>query len=147
MLVLFNRYSTLFFSLLMLAVFLLVSGFSIDSYRRFAQHQASLSVQSVQSTANEISHTISFLQRSVNLFARQEDALLTKLARDPDDLQAYEKLQKKVQLYFPDHYAFTIANAAGTPLLKRSDPLLNKRLSGGSEVFCQPTCRTADLYA
>ncbi len=135
MFLLINRYATLFLSLLMLAVFSLVSWFSFDSYRRFAAHQSSLSDQSVKNTANEISHMISFLRRSVGLFAQQEALLLARLASQPDDRQAYDILRDKVRRYFPDHFAFTIANLAGTPLLKRSDPLLKTKCRRDLKFF------------
>ena len=135
MFLLINRYATLFLSLLMLAVFSLVSWFSFDSYRRFAMHQSSLSEQSVKSTANEISHMISFLQRSVSLFAQQEAVSLAKLTNKPDDLEVYDLLRDKVRRYFPDHFAFTIANTAGAPILKRSDPLIKTRCRQDLKFF------------
>ena len=70
---------------------------------------------------------IAFQRRSIELFAEQEAQLIARLSAAPDDSAAYAMLDDKIQRYFPERFAFTIANAAGRPLLEQSDTLLSAR--------------------
>ncbi|MDA8259883.1 MAG: GGDEF domain-containing protein, partial [Betaproteobacteria bacterium] len=95
-------------------------------YEEFRRNQESLMRSSVSGTAGEIGAYLTELRRSVHLFANSEKALLDKLRSHPEDLALHDQLNKRVRFYFPEAFAFTLADRSGNPLLEDFDGLVGE---------------------
>lgn len=95
-------------------------------YEEFRRNQENLMRRSVSGTAGEIGTYLTELRRSVHLFANSEDELLDKLSSHRDNLALIDQLNKRVRLYFPEAFAFTIAGRNGNPLLDDFDGLVGE---------------------
>ncbi len=79
----------------------------------FQNNHYKIAVQSVKGSATEIRLLISSLQTSLNLMVHGHNNLFEKLAKNPDDTAAHDIISKLMGKYFPDFYAFTIADSEG----------------------------------
>ncbi len=95
-------------------------------YEEFRRNQESLMRSSVSGTAGGIGAYLTELRRSVHLFANSEKALLDKLRSHPEDLALHDQLNKRVRFYFPEAFAFTLADRSGNPLLEDFDGLVGE---------------------
>ena len=97
--------------LLMLAAVLSWSAYK--SRQEFSRYQREIAAQSVNGAANEITLLITGLRTSLRLLRDGHGGLLAELARDPENTEKYERIERLLAGNFPDYYAFTIANADG----------------------------------
>ena len=106
---------TLIGLLLVLVVCLLTaSAFQrIDTFRDY--HKA-LAEHTVSMVANEIIHLIGEKRRLLYLFTSYEHQLIQQLLQDPENPALLDKMQERILSYFPDSFAFTLADANGNPL-------------------------------
>lgn len=95
-------------------------------YKEFQHNQQSLMRNSVSGTAGEIAASLTELRRSVRLFADSEKDLLDKLRSHPEDLALHDQVNKRVRFYFPEAFAFTLADRSGNPLLEDFDGLVGE---------------------
>ncbi|MCB1875817.1 MAG: hypothetical protein KDH88_07580 [Chromatiales bacterium] len=73
------------------------------------------------SVAAETGARVINLERRLRLFAADNEHLLEDLARNPENDSARAKVLRLIADHFPEHYAFTIANQRGVPLLDDFD--------------------------
>jgi len=83
-------------------------------------------MQSVQGASSEITAAVSERQRSVKVFAEQQQQLIQSLIDSPEDEHKFDELQLIIKNRFPDSFAFTIAKNNGEPLLGNYDLLVNE---------------------
>lgn len=93
-------------------------------YEAFRRNQENLMRSSVSGTAGEIGTYLTELRRSVHLFADSEKALLDALRSRPEDLALHDQLNQHLRLYFPEAFAFTLADHGGNPLLEDFEGLV-----------------------
>ncbi|MEE9493137.1 MAG: ATP-binding protein [Gammaproteobacteria bacterium] len=113
-----------FLILAFLTLLLTVWWYSLSSYRAFQQHHQQLAEHSAEGVAHEIELLINEQQRLLNLFIHREDLLLQRLVENPNDYAANTELRSKVDIYFPERFAFTIASKEGVPLLRKGQELI-----------------------
>ncbi len=106
------------YSLLIITAFLAMVGLvlwwnAVNNTQVFRTHQLEIAQRSVNGAANEIALMIGGLETSVQLLMRGHQNLLENLAQDPDNTEAYERIASVLSRYFPDYYAFTIADTGG----------------------------------
>lgn len=74
-----------------------------------------------QTSVSQVADTVSlFIQdknRLVKIFADNEVDLIRRLAKSPDDDDLKQQLAKRIKLYFPNYFTFTIADNHGHPLI------------------------------
>ena len=96
-----------------------------------------LADRSVVSTSREIEFFINERKRFVSLFAEQEKTLLSTLVNEPTNLSVHQTLEKKINTYFPNRFAFMITKTNGKPLLKRGAGLVGKACRTDINLFSQ----------
>jgi hypothetical protein len=115
-----TRFSGVFPILFFLIASTLLAWFSLDTYQRFSRHQINLAKQSTKNAAGNISHNIKVLRREIALFAAQKEKLIKRVAKNPNDEKLFNQLSEQLIAYFPNYYAFTVADTKGVPQLKFS---------------------------
>ncbi|MBL3616886.1 MAG: EAL domain-containing protein [gamma proteobacterium endosymbiont of Lamellibrachia anaximandri] len=113
----------------MLLLALLLAGIVIQRIEANRAHHMDLAANSVKMTANEISRMIGEKRRLLHIFSNYESGLIDAIDADPEDEEAQERLNQRVLSYFPDGFAFTLADRDGSPLYDD--------LSGAVGELCQ----------
>lgn len=83
----------------------------------FEQSQTHIAEAGAKSAANEIELLISEKRRLVRLFADQQADAIAQLSQDPENDDLLYDMETLVDAYFPQHFALTIADPHGEPLL------------------------------
>ena len=94
-----------------------------SSHREY--HQA-VADESSRSTAEQVSRFIVERERLVSLFAQKYIDTLLKVINDPEDDDLRDSLAKQIGDFFPDHFAFTIADKNGIPYFEDFDGLVSE---------------------
>ncbi|MEN8131617.1 MAG: ATP-binding protein [Pseudomonadota bacterium] len=89
----------------------------IEDYHR---HQQQIAAGTVSGVVQELNNLLLGLRRSVSLFADTHQQALSDLINDPKGEQRRVQMERLIQHYFPQSYAFTLSNGEGDDLL---DPL------------------------
>lgn len=89
----------------------------------FQRTQTQLMDGAVQSTTNELSFLIQDLRRRVDVFAEEHQAQVLAIAEE-DSEAAFDSLKQAIKRRFPTSFAFTVADAFGTPLAVDFDGLV-----------------------
>ena len=98
-------------ALLFLAAYLVTSG--LNTYDRLRDHHLQLGQQSARAAAASIATWAAATQRAVDLFAREEKALLVALARAPRDKVLRQSLQASIARQFPQAFGVALADTRG----------------------------------
>ena len=136
---LIDKLTNTFFAVALLAVILITGWYSYSDYSAYIASQKELALHSVESTAREIEVLITNRKNSVKLFAQREQTLLRRLVEQPDDLSAQLLLHSRVDDYFPNRLAVTVANEKGELLLKRGRNLVGKTCRSDIRKFFKKT--------
>ncbi len=82
-------------------------------FEDFERHHRTVARQTVSGLADEVSRSIAGRKRLVQLFAREQRDRLLALIRDPDSPARHQAVSEKLREYFPDYFAFTLADPDG----------------------------------
>lgn len=77
--------------------------------------------ESVTLVADNVSLFIRDKNRLINIFAENEIDLIRQLAKSPSNDTLNQQLGARIKHYFPNYFAFTIANNQGAPMLEDFD--------------------------
>ena len=97
--------------ILVVAAYLTLAG--LQTYDRIRAHRLQLGQQAAHAAAASVATWSAANQRTLALFAREEAALLARLASDPRKQIDWQALQKKAAVYFGSGLILTLANADG----------------------------------
>jgi signal transduction histidine kinase len=89
-----------------------------DSFR---QHHLQLAMTSVTGAAEDLETLYSELQRSMRLFADEQQYLFEAIAADLDDDVLWEQLEQAALKYFPEYFALTLTDVTGNVLVPYID--------------------------
>ena len=106
----------------------------LADYRQY--HQA-IADESVAVVAEDVAHFITERNRLVNLFSHDHVKLILQLANDPENDDIREQLAQRISLFFPDHFAFTIADNTGRPYYEDFDGLISELCANDLKQFAQ----------
>ena len=106
--------------LFFLAAYLVTSGFK--TYDRLRDHHLQLGQQSARAAAASIATWARATQRAVDLFAREERALLAALMRAPRDRALQQRLQAGLARHFPQAFGMALADARGAVVFTNLPP-------------------------
>ena len=98
-------------TLIFFAVLLIWMAWS--RFEDFERHHRTVARQTVSGLADEVSHSITGRKRLVQLFAREQRDRLLALIREPDSPARHQAVSEKLREYFPDYFAFTLADPDG----------------------------------
>ena len=102
----------------LLPVFIVLSLLRIEDFK---ERQHSIAESTTAQVAKMISTSIADRQRLVKLFAEEHIKLISQLADSPNDDEVNQKLANKIKRYFPDYFAFSLADKNGNLLLDDFD--------------------------
>ena len=122
---------------ILILVAALLSWYAHTRIDDFSANQQRVMQANVEATATEVSHSIRNLRRNVSLFAQDRAALISHLAKHPDDIPAYRRLQAAIATHFPKYFAFTVAGSDGAPLLLGMDKLVGKGCQRDIRTFAK----------
>ncbi|WP_455223567.1 sensor histidine kinase [Kaarinaea lacus] len=104
------------------AIFLLwVTQKRIVDYHEYHQF---IAAESTSGITDEVSRFIGERNRLVQVFSDQHLEAIRAVANEPGNELHYQRLARLIKLYFPDHFAFTVANSDGVPLFEDFDGLV-----------------------
>ena len=132
-----NGYSVCFIIATLLLIGVLLYWQTTSQYQQFIQQQKLLAEQSVSGAANEIAAYLDDLKYQVALFAEDEIAIIRQVARDPENMELLDQLNKEVASHFPNHFAVTIANASGVPIIGNFDLQINELCQSDIKKFAR----------
>lgn len=101
----------------------------------FNERQQQLAEHSARAAASEVGLYIKGYQRAVDIFAEENRFFLSTLELWPQDMESYALLQEKVTRYFPEHFAFTLADSNGTTLLEGFEGMVGKKCREDIQIF------------
>ena len=107
---------------------------------RIADHQEYhefIAQESVSGVAEEVSRFVNERNRFVQVFANQHLDAIRAVASDRYKDRDYEKLHQLIKEYFPNHFAFTVANSEGTPYFENFDGLVAESCRADIKSFAE----------
>jgi len=85
------------------------------------QLHSNIAKESVDLVASNIAQFMRNKKRLTGIFVENETTAIRQLANSPESDELYEQLRQKVAHYFPNVFAFTIADPAGNPIVEDFD--------------------------
>jgi len=119
----------------LLAVFL-----SWAQHKRIVDHEEYhdfIGTESVSSVAEEVSRFVSERNRFVQVFANQHVEEIRAVATNSNNETHYENLSRLIREYFPNHFAFTVANKEGIPFFENFDGLVAESCQADIKSFAE----------
>lgn len=83
-----------------------------------------IAAESASAISDEVSRFVGERNRLVQVFADQHLAAIRAVSGDPGNDSHYRQLAQLIRLYFPGHFAFTVADTQGNPLFEDFDGLV-----------------------
>ena len=111
----------LFVILMLFTAVILLLWVAETRMQDFHAYHESTARSAATSVAVEVDQFVAEKKRLVNLFGREQTELINRFARDPYDEQLYNELEAKIAAYFPNYFAFTVADASGTTYFEDFD--------------------------
>jgi len=103
----------LFYGLTTFLFLVFLSVLSYQRYNQFKNYHKDLASSSTEGLANQISNFIVERNRLVALFANNYREDILKFIENPDDIESFNTLDKKIKTFFPHYFAFTITDLEG----------------------------------
>ena len=122
---LFRKNYIVFVGLLILLVASMLSWIAYARLAAFHQFYTDIGHESLNGVENQVSFFIAEKQRIVEVFVQDNILKIRDLASNPDNDEHYEDLQESIALHFPDYFAFSLTNNAGTPRFVDFDGLIS----------------------
>ena len=102
---------------------LLVAQIRINDFRNYHQSTARNATSIV---AVEVAQFVAEKKRLVDLFGREKLSLIQRFAQNPDDEQLYNELEERIAAYFPNYFAFSVADAKGNTYFEDFDGFIGE---------------------
>jgi signal transduction histidine kinase len=114
------------FVVMLLVIFgVSLAWFDGRSTNDFREYHLSLAKESTSGVAEQVAHFVAEQNRLVSLFAEEHLELILRVKNDPENDEVRLELGARIKLYFPNHFAFTLASAEGEPLYEDFDGLVS----------------------
>jgi len=114
---------------------LLLAWNATTRIKNFNASQLQLAEHSVKAAVSEVELYLKGYQRAVDIFAEENRFYLSNVELWPQDMELYSELKDKVDRFFPDNMAFTIAGSSGGTLLEGFEGLVGKACKSDIEAF------------
>ena len=114
---------------------LLLAWNATTRIKNFNESQLLLAEHSVKAAASEVELYIRGYQRAVDIFAEENRFYLSNVELWPQDMELYSELKDKIDRFFPDNLAFTIAGSRGKTLLEGFEGLVGTKCKSDIEAF------------
>jgi signal transduction histidine kinase len=124
-----------FVALMILLVAGLLGWIANARMEAFHQHHLDITSESIKGVETQVAHYVAEKRRMVELFAEEHIDTIRALASNPDNDEINERLGNLLTRYFPDKFAFTIADNLGEPLFEDFDGLVSQMCLSDVEKF------------
>lgn len=101
----------------------------------FQDYHASLARESASSAAQAIAGDLVEKQRLVEIFGYDHLPQIRQLADDPENETLHTEIARRIALFFPDYFTFTIADSAGKPFVEDFDGLIGELCAGDLNTY------------
>ena len=101
----------------------------------FSTGQAELAEHSVRAAADEVALLINGYKRSVHIFADDNQAYIRSVAEWPQDAGLHAILDERIAKFFPEYFAFTLADSTGNRVLEGFEGLVGPRCRSDIQEF------------
>ncbi|MGD8560522.1 MAG: histidine kinase dimerization/phospho-acceptor domain-containing protein, partial [Gammaproteobacteria bacterium] len=99
-------------------------------------HQSSAEDAAI-SVAEQVAQFVAEKKRLVDLFGKEHLSLLKAFAANPDDFDLHDKIEQQIAAYFPNYFAFTVADATGVPYFEDFDGFVGDYCKDDIKKFAQ----------
>ncbi|MGD8590276.1 MAG: hypothetical protein PVG22_15730, partial [Chromatiales bacterium] len=106
-------FSSLMLSIATLSGLLFIIWTGYTQFQSFKANQRELLSNSVASVASQIADLIEERSRIITAIANDQRQLLKQIIADPDNEERIRGFEQQLRAYFPDMFAFTLANPQG----------------------------------
>jgi len=120
-LLLSTRWSIIYIVVMPIIVCIFASWNAYQRISEFEQAHYRVAKSTTEIVASEISKRIKERQRSLGVFAKNEEKLLHKIALSPDNEKLKKELNRKIADAFPNFFAVSIADREGVPFIDDFD--------------------------
>ena len=124
-----------FGSVMAIGVLIILVWLSYSRNMDYRQYHQIIADESVTELAENIAHFIAERNRLVRLFAEDHLSLILKIAKSPDDDTVRVRLTHQISRFFPDYFAFTLADSQGQPYFEDFDGLISESCSADLKSF------------
>lgn len=131
------RHYVSYFVLVLLLALALLGWIGYQRLQDFQEYHALAARESASIAAAEITRFVEEKKRLVKLFARDQQALIEAVARNPEDDGRYRQLGAQVQDYFPDYFTYTVMDARGEPLVEDFGSLVGELCLNDLRTFLE----------
>ena len=104
---------------ILISVTLIWIGF--ERIAEFEAYQRDVGSSTIKLVAEDIRSVIENKKRLVNIYAEIKLEQISRLAHHPDNVDLHAALQRDLQRWFPNMFAFTISDHIGHPFLEDFD--------------------------
>ena len=124
-----------FASVIAIGVLIILIWLSYSRQLDYRQYHQTIASEAVAEVAENIAHFIAERNRLVRLFAEDHVSLILEMVNAPDDDDVKERLTYQISRYFPDYFAFTLADRSGEPYFEDFDGLISESCSTDLKSF------------
>ena len=103
----------------------------------FNNYHQSTARNATSIVAVEVAQFVTEKKRLVELFARENLGLIHRFANNAYDEQLYNELEERIAAYFPNHFAFSVADAKGTTYFEDFDGFVGDYCKDDIKHFAQ----------
>lgn len=103
-----------------------ITWLSITRVNEFRAYHTVIAKDSASTTAEAIADYLNEQKRLVHIFGKENTTLISKIIQDPDNEALQQQLEHRVELYFPDHFAVTLADPEGELLIDHFSGLIEE---------------------
>ncbi|MEK9725196.1 MAG: hypothetical protein VW405_17170, partial [Rhodospirillaceae bacterium] len=136
---------------LVLAAFFCVGVATVHFSRQSVSANEQRQIENLDSAAREavtaIEQFIGSRQRLVETFAIEKSALLSALAADVENEAVRGEIAESLQRWFPNHFAFTIADRNGRDLIDNLDGFVGQACQANIREFTTALAGPAHAHA
>jgi len=115
------KQSIIYLILIPIIVVMLVVWVSYHRINDFRNNEINIASTTVNSTAIEITRVIAEKNKLLDIFVKNENDYIQRVARDPENSHLKKIIETKMLYYFKDYFAFTIADQSGKLIIDDYD--------------------------
>lgn len=120
-----------------LALLLSLTGQGYYYAGQYRQQLEKLAHQAMHYASDALTHHIAEQRRLLGLFTDLHQDLIDRLIAAPDDAAAQTSLRLAVERFFPESFAYTVADRDGTPLIADFDNLVGEVCQANLRAFAR----------
>lgn len=115
-----------FIALMIIMVVIILTWLNKSRFDDYTAYHHSIAKGAVSGVATQVTFFMLEQNRLVKLFASEHASEISAIAEQPEDEERKERLGEIISQYFPNHFAFTVADVEGNPYYEDFDGLVSE---------------------